>query len=444
MSPKKRDRQTPPQQPQRIKLGKLLNPNHSLVQLAHVIDWSVFEEQFEPLYAQGIGRPGLSTRLLVGLHYLKHLYDVSDETVVYEFVENPYWQYFCGLGYFEHELPCHPTSLVKWRKRVGPAGVERLLQETLDAARRSKALSSKEIQRVNVDTTVQEKAIAFPTDARLYHKARRALVRAAKGAGLQLRQSYVRLSKRTLAQQSRYAHAKQWKRAAKQTKKLRTYLGRVVRDIQRKCPQPDETLQNLLEIAGRIYAQQRRDKGKIYSVHAPEVQCIAKGKAHQRYEFGCKVRVVSTSKNNWVVGIDAEVGNPYDGHTLKPALKQTQRLTGIKPKEAFVDKGFRGKQHHPREVAVYLSGRRRLSRTLKALLRRRSAIEPIISHLKHDHRMERNFLLGTDGDRINAMLTGCGFNLRKLLRAFQLFVLHWIIGFTRYQHALRSTILTSA
>ena len=395
MAPKKRRRPSLAEQPQRIKLGELLNPKHGLVQLAHAINWSVFEEQFEPLYAQ-MGRPGLPTRLLVGLHYLKHLYDISDETVVHEFVENPYWQYFCGLEYFSHELPCHPTSLVKWRKRVGPDGVERMLQATLETARRSNALKPKEIERVNVDTTVQEKAIAFPTDARLYHKARRALVRAAKRAGIRLRQSYVRLSKRAPHKQNRYAHAKQFKRARKQAKKLRTYLGRVLRDIQRKCPNPDEKLQRLLEIATRIYTQQRTDTGKLYSVHAPEVACIAKGKVHRRYEFGCKVSVVSTSKSDW-----------------------------------FVDKGFRGKKHHPKGVDVYLSGQRKLSRTLKALLRRRSAIEPLISHLKHDHRMDRNYLLGTDGDRINAMLTGCGFNLRKLLRAFKQFLLRCLLALSR-------------
>lgn len=429
MSPKKRRGPTPPKHPQRIQLAQLLDPQHTLVKLAQAIDWAVFEARFELLYAQ-MGRPGLPTRLLVGLHYLKHLYDISDETVVYEFVENPYWQYFCGLESFQHEVPCHPTSLVKWRKRVGPAGMERLLQETLEAAQRAGALRPKDIERVNVDTTVQEAAVAFPTDARLYHKARRALVRTARRAGIVLRQSYVRLSQRALAQQSRYAHAKQFKRAGKQTKKLRTYLGRVIRDLRRKCPQPKEKLQRLLEIAGRIHSQQRTDTGKVYSVHAPHVQCIAKGKAHRRYEFGCKVRVVTTSTSNWVVGIDAEVGNPYDGHTLAPALAQTQRLTGVQPKEAFVDRGFRGAKHPPEGVAVYLSGRRKLSRTLKALLRRRSAIEPVISHLKADHRMARNYLLGSDGDRINAMLTGCGFNLRKLLRAFQLLLVHFILTLT--------------
>lgn len=426
MSPHKPLQPTQPITPERIKLAQLLHPTHPLVKLAQALDWSVFETQFEPLYDPSTGRPGLPTRLLVGLHYLKHLFDVSDETVVQGFVENPYWQYFCGFEYFQHERPCHPTSLVKWRKRVGAEQMERLLQETLEAARRANALRPKDIERVNVDTTVQEAAVAFPTDARLYHKARRALVRAAQRAGILLRQSYVRLSQRALAQQSHYAHAKQFKRARKQTKKLRTYLGRVLRDIRRKCPQPDEKLQRLLEIAGRIHNQQRSDTGKIYSVHASHVQCIAKGKAHRRYEFGCKVRVVTTSRSNWVVGIDAEAGNPYDGATLAPALAQTRRLTGVYPKEAFLDRGFRGSQHHPKGVTVYLSGRRRLSRTLKALLRRRSAIEPVISHLKHDHRMDRNHLLGPDGDRINAILTGCGFNLRKLLRAFRQLLLNWL------------------
>lgn len=417
MRPKKPPRQSKPGQLVKTKLSQILNPHHALVRLGQAINWSRFEKQFGPLYAARMGRPGLPTRLLVGLHYLKQLYDVGDETVVEEFVENPYWQYFCGCEDFQHEVPCHPTTLVKWRQRVGAEGVEKLLKETLDTARQGGVLREPELEQVNVDTTVQEKAIAFPTDARLYHKARRALVRAAKRLGLKLRQSYVRLSKRALAKQSRYVHAKQWRRARRETRKLRTYLGRVIRDIQRKCPQPLEELQRLLTIGQRIYDQQRTDKKKVYSVHAPEVECISKGKAHKRYEFGCKVPVVTTSKQGWVVGIDAVHGNPYDGHTLKPAIDQMERLTGVRPKQACVDRGFKGKANHPDDVEVYLSGRRGLPRRLKALLRRRAAIEPVISHLKHDHRMERNHLLGTAGDRINAMLSGCGFNLRKLLRA---------------------------
>lgn len=392
---------------------------HPLYQLAEAIDWPKFEQAFGLLYAEAVGRPGLPTRLLVGLHYLKYLFDESDESVVEKFVENPYWQFFCGCDYFEHELPCHPTSLVKWRRRIGTDGMEKLLTETLSTAKRKQALRESEIKRVHVDTTVQEKAIAFPTDARLYHKARRALVAAAQSAGIPLRQTYARLGKHALARQGRYAQAKQMKRARRESKRLRLYLGCVIRDIQRKCPKPGAALKLLLERAQRIFGQQRHDHHKLYSVHAPEVECIAKGKAHKPYEFGCKVAVVTTAKTNWVVGIEAVHDNPYDGAVLAPALKQVERVTAVRPEEAFVDRGFKGAAHHPEDVAVYVSGRKRLTRTLKALLRRRSAIEPVIGHLKQDHKMERNHLLGKDGDRINALLTGCGFNLRKLWNFFR-------------------------
>jgi len=405
----------------------MINPGHPLVSLAEAINWMEFEQEFGPLYAEEMGRPALPTRLMVGLHYLKQIYDVSDEAVVAQWVENPYWQYFCGGEYFEHALPCHPTSLVKWRRRVGVSGVEKLLAETVATARREDLVTERELERVNVDTTVQEKAVAFPTDARLYEKARRALVRAARALGIKLRQTYVRLGKRALRKQSQYAHAQQWRRARRETKKLRTYLGRVIRDLQRKCPGPDEWLKDLLQVSERIYQQQRKDTNKVYSVHAPEVECICKGKAHQRYEFGCKVPVVTTSGQGWVVGIDAVHGNPYDGRTLKGALDQMKRLTGVRPKQAFVDRGFKGAAYHPDDVEVLISGRRGLSRRLKLWLRRRAAIEPVIGHLKSDHRLDRNHLVGRAGDRINAMLSGCGFNLRKLLRALARF-LFWLLA----------------
>jgi len=413
------DLEPAPDDASKVRLALLVSHDHPLYRLAEAIDWSRFEAELGPLYAEATGRPGLPTRLMVGLHYLKYLFDESDESVVERWVENPYWQFFCGRTYFEHELPCHPTSLVKWRHRLGAAGVEKLLTETLSTAKREQALRDSEIKRVNVDTTVQEKAIAFPTDARLYHKARRALVREARGAGINLRQTYVRLGRQALARQGRYAQARQMKRARRETKRLRQYLGRVIRDIRRKCPRPAPALKSLLERSERVLRQQRRDSPKLYSVHAPEVECIAKGKAHKPYEFGCKVAVVTTSKSNWVVGISAVHENPYDGATLAPALKQVERTTAVRPEEAFVDRGFKGAAHHPTDVAVYVSGRKRLTRTLKALLRRRSAIEPVIGHLKQEHGLERNHLLGQEGDRINALLTGCGFNLRKLWRFFK-------------------------
>lgn len=399
-------------------LEKQLNQQHPLFQLANSLDWGGFEQAFGRQMKASGGRPPLPTRLLVGLHYLKAMYDESDESVVAKWVENPYWQYFCGEEHFQHEFPCHPTSLVKWRKQVGPEGVEKLLQQVLQSAMRMKALKPREVKRVNVDTTVQEKAIAFPTDAGLYHKARKTLVREAQARGLTLRQSYARVGKRAFFKQSRYRCAGQLKRALKQTRKLRTYLGRVIRDIERKLPQPDGGMASFLERAKRIHQQQRGDSRKLYSMHAPEVECIAKGKAHKRYEFGCKVVFVTTSASNWIVGADAVHGNPYDGATLIAALAQTVVLTGVEPEQIVVDQGFRGQKHHPSKGQVLVAGTRKFKGVLKRLVKRRSAIEPVIGHAKQDHALNRNYLQGKQGDRINALLVACGFNLRKLGRFF--------------------------
>ncbi len=292
------------------RLSELLNPEHPLVVLAERIDWSEFDAAIDACYADELGRPGVNTRLMVGLLYLKHAFDESDESVVARWVENPYWQFFCGLCYMQHELPIDPSSLSRWRKRVGAERLEKLLEATIHTALAMKAVRPREFQKVNVDTTVQEKAIAFPTDARLYHKMRLALVRRAASLGISLRQNYRFKGQKLLARQGRYAAARQMKRAAKMTRQLKTILGRVLRDIQRKAPAiqgriADERLGELVALAERLLAQTRSSKNKVYSVHAPEVECIAKGKAHQRYEFGCKASVAATSKNNWIVGTRA-------------------------------------------------------------------------------------------------------------------------------------------
>jgi IS5 family transposase len=414
-------RQSTPKAPdssssQPLLLKPQLNPSHPLVKLAEAMDWSYFEQELQSQTAGDMGRPQLPTRLLVGLHYLKAMYDESDESVVMKWVENPYWQYFCGESYFQHELPCHPTTLVKWRKRIGSSGMEKLLKQVLKTANGQQALERVDLKQVNVDTTVQEKVIAFPTDARLYDKARRALVRQAKQHQVKLRQSYVRLGKQALLKQSRYATARQGRRAQKQTQKLRTYLGRVIRDLERKLSVPSQALATLLESAKQIDTQQKQDTHKCYSVHAPEVECIAKGKANKKYEFGCKVAVVTTSSSNWIVGIAAHHGNPYDGATLAPALAQVEQLTGVRPQQAIVDQGFRGTQYHPDDVDVLVCTRSKRSGYLKRILKRRNAIEPVIGHSKADHGMGRNYLKGQQGDQINALLAGCGFNLRKLCR----------------------------
>ena len=402
------------------RLEQILNLEHPLIVLSAKIDWPYFEKEFGAYYSENRGRSGAPIRLMVGLHYLKNAFDLSDESVVAGFIENPYWQYFCGYEYFQHEFPIDPSSLTRWRKRVGDSGMEKLLKELLATAKRSGHLKRCDVNKVNADTTVQEKAIAFPTDARLYHKMRQALVRAAEARDIQLRQSYRRLSKQALAKQGRYSHARQMKRSKKMTRKLKTYLGRVARDIERKVPEPDAQLGELLAMAERFLLQQRNDKNKLYSIHAPEVECISKGKVHKRYEFGCKVSMVSSARSNWILGISAIHNNPYDGHTLKEALAQVERLVPWQPKVVTVDLGYRGHNYQGTTEVQIVNYRTMKSKTrsVRKWLKRRAAIEPVFGHLKSDNRMSRNYLKGTDGDKINALLCACGFNFRKLLRAF--------------------------
>ena len=400
----------------RVELARIIDRGHGLVKLAEAVDWHRLDEMFGSTYCPDNGRPGVSTRLMVALHYLKYTHNLSDEEVVACWVENPYWQYFSGMKWFEHDVPIDPSSMTRWRKRIGEAGAEGLLRETLEAGLKIKAVKPHQLKRVNVDTTVQEKEIRFPTDARLYDRARQRLVEAAKDRGISLRQNYNRKSKHALYMQSRYAHAQQMQRARQCTWKLKTYLGRVIRDIERNYQKPDEPLRNLLEIGRKIFHQQRTDKNKTYSVHAPEVECISKGKAHKRYEFGCKVSVAATSRGGWFVGAQAVHGNPYDGHTLSDALSQVERM-GIRPEQAFVDMGYRGHNYAgPVEVHVDKRHRGRTAKSLWRWMKRRAAIEPGIGHLKREHRMDRNRLKGKEGDCINAILSAAGMNFSKLLR----------------------------
>jgi len=427
MQPKK---STPQRQLFGGELSEMLNPEHPLYVLAERIDWQQFDVAIGDCYASDLGRPGVNTRLMVGLMYLKHAFDESDESVVARWVENPYWQFFCGCEYMQHELPIDPSLMSKWRSRVGVERLEKLLEVTIHTGLAMKAIKPQELQKVNVDTTVQEKAIAFPTDARLYQKMRMALVRRGKQLGIRLRQSYRFTGKKLLFQQSRYAHARQMKRAGKRTRKLKTILGRVVRDLERKADRikgqiADERLRELLVLAQRLLSQARDSKHKLYSVHAPEVECIAKGKAHKRYEFGCKASVATTSKSNWVVGAHALHDNPYDGHTLGAAIQQIERLSGRTPNDVIVDQGYRG-HNYEGNAAVHVVRMipRSATRAVRRMLKRRAAVEPTIGHLKSDNRLSRNYLAGKTGDRINTLLAAAGYNLRKLLRwaVFSLFL----------------------
>jgi IS5 family transposase len=416
----------------RAHFDQILNPDHPLIVLSQKIDWQRFNVVFADCYCPDNGAPAKAIRLLVGLHYLKHTFNESDESLLERWIENPYWQCFCGFTTMQHELPLHPTSLVKWRKRVGVDKLLELLQETIALAVREKHVSRKELEQVNVDTTVQEKNITHPTDSKLYYHAIVKLGKAARQRGILLRQSYIRVGKYAAIQASRYAHAKQFRRMRRELRFLRTRLGRLIRDIWRNAPNPDPSLEELLDLCERLYQQQRHDKNKLYSLHEPEVVCISKGKAHKRYEFGQKISVATSNRGNWILGVSLCQGNPYDGHTLASTLALVESNTDVAVTDAYVDKGYRGHDYQG-DATVHLAGssHRGVSRTKRKRRRRRSAVEPIIGHMKSDHRMGRCFLTGLIGDEINAILAAAGLNLRKLLRRFVLALIFWLTRLAR-------------
>jgi transposase, IS5 family len=415
----------------RSRLDAIIDVDHALVKLARTIDWSFLEQRFGAVYEDKPGRPPLPTRLMAGLSILKHSYDLSDEALCERWLENPYYQFFCGEEFFQHRLVFDRSSLTRWRQRMGEEKLQALLQESLSVAAKTGAIKPEDLNRIIVDTTVQPKNVMFPTDARLLNRARESLVRLAQKHGVKLRQSYARVGKFALIQHQRYAHAKQFKRANRALKKLRTYLGRVIRDVTRKI-EGDGWLEHVifghfLSRARRVRDQMQRQRGpKVYSLHAPEVECIGKGKAHRPYEFGVKVSVATTLAHarggQFVTHVKALPGNPYDGHTLAAVIPDMEALIGNTIERILVDKGYRGHNAPPDyKFRVFTSGQKRhMTPKIRRELRRRSAVEPVIGHLKAEHRMGRNYLWHRHGDASNAILAAVGYNFRRLIQWLKL------------------------
>jgi transposase, IS5 family len=410
----------------RSRLDQIIDVSHPLVRLAQAINWRFLEEQFGAVYTDGPGRPPLPTRLMAGLAILKHTYNLSDEVVCALWVENPYYQYFCGEEFFQHKLPLDRSSMTNWRNRMGEERLQALLQESLAVATRTGAMKPSDLARVVVDTTVQPKNITFPTDAKLVSRAREKLVKLAKRLGVVLRQSYARVGKIALIQHQRYAHARQFKRANRSLRKLKTWLGRVIRDIKRKIAD-DDFLQTKfawpLNLASRVREQERGQRGpKVYSLHAPEVECIGKGKPHKPYEFGVKVSLATTLKRckggQFAIHAQALPGNPYDGHTLARVIPAIEQLVGNTIERLHADAGYRGHNAPPDyKFKVYTSKQKRgVTPQIQREMRRRAAIEPVIGHVKHEHRMDRNYLAHRSGDANNAILAAAGYNFSLLIK----------------------------
>lgn len=435
----------------RARLDQMIDLKHPLAVLAQRMPWAQIETALAPNFARqeksgkivegsdlfgptvaiaggGIskaGRQRLSIRLMASLLYLKHAHDLSDEAVVERWAQDVQFQYFSGMDYYEPKLPCDATQIGRFRTAIGEAGVEELLKATIDAAVETKAIKPAEFERVIVDSTVQEKAIAHPVDSRLLEIARHKVVQAAKAEGIDLKQTYAKEGKELRRRAGGYAHAKQYRRLRKTVKRQRTILGVLIREVGRKRQTGDiglaAKLDTLLERAEKIRTQQPKDKNKLYALHAPEVECIGKGKARKPYEFGVKASFATTHKSGLMVGARTFPGNPYDGHVLSAQLEQTTILledTGVKPKQAVVDLGYRGVDDDNPSVEIIHRGKyRSLTKTQRKWLKRRQAIEPVIGHLKSDNRLDRCHLKGQIGDALHAVLCAAGYNIRWLMRA---------------------------
>jgi len=405
-------------------LRDIIDENHPLVKLADSIDWESIEEDLSGAYPSTTGHPNKPIRLMVGLHYLRYMFDLSDERIVWAYIENPYYQYFCGEQVFQHAFPIDRSSMSRFRERLKKKKLYKLLQETIKSGFKTKVIRSGSMGCAVIDSTVQEKNIAFPTDARLYYKGIVLLSKLAKRLDISLRQSYIRTGKKLLIKYSRYNHAKQFRRKAAALKKLKTRLGRVYREILRQSEAKrlnlDPDARVLLEQCQRLYGQKRGSKNKLYSFHEPHTVCISKGKAHKRYEFGNKSTFITTARECFIIHADAHEGNPYDGHTLKEALRKTnESISGLFGKTIdylFTDKGYKG-HGYDGETTVIMETSANKKKYKK--LKRRSSIETVFSHTKLDHRMGRNFLKGEHGNLVNTIMAACGYNLRKIYNKFR-------------------------
>ncbi len=426
----------------RSSLEAILDPENELIRLAGLIEWERFDDAFGAYYHEAKGRRGLRTRLMAGLHLLKHMKGLSDEELCAAWLENPYFQAFCGETHFRHRLPFDRSSLTRWRKRIGTEALELLLAETISVAVKTGAVSERQLERVTVDTTVQTKAIAHPTDSHLLLRAAEWLGRLAKRHGMKLRQSFARLMVKARREAVRLMHTGGHKQGLRWLRKMRIWLGRLILDIRRKIagdPELEAAFEIALERAEQVLTQAPKDKDKLYALHAPEVKCIGKGKARTRYEFGVKASFATTNERTkggqFVHGARALPGNPYDGHTLAAQIDQAARMTGVGVKRVYADRGYRGHGLTRDGLDITLSHTRGItSPTIRREMRRRNGIEPVIGHMKDDGLLERNQLAGPEGDAINVILCAAGHNMRLLarwLRSLLTLVLAAILWFER-------------
>lgn len=402
-------------------LREQLDARQPLYQLAEKMPWQSFEEAFAGKYSRE-GRPAKAVRLMVGLLLLKQMYNLGDETVVAQWVQNPYWQFFCGLEEFQWELPCDPSDLVYFRQRIGEEGVG-----VIFAASAQVHGKKAEEAEVLIDSTVQEKAVTYPTDTKLCRTIIRRCWKLADRHGVKLRRRYGKLVHASLLAQRWRQHPKRRQEAKRGVRRLKTIAGRLVRELERKLPADVRALQeNNFALYRRVLAQQPKDTQKVYSLHEPHIYCIAKGKEHKKYEFGTKASLALTKTSGILVAAVAHAQNVYDGHTLPEVLEAAEVVQGRRALRAIVDRGYRGRKEVD-GTEILVPGKPPADQTksqrqaMRQRFRRRCAIEPTIGHLKTDFRLARNYLRSFIGDTLNLLLAASAWNLRKWLRSWRLF-----------------------
>lgn len=399
-------------------LGEQLNQKHPLYLLANILNWQVFEDRFSKHYSSKMGAPSKPIRLMVSLLILKHLRNLSDENLVEQWSENVYYQYFGGEQFYRPTVPCSSTELVGFRKRIGTEGMTLILKESININRDEK--DDYFGNTISVDTTVQEKNITYPTDDKLYKKIISKCVSIAKKEGIVLTQTYSKELKKLSFHQRFRKRKNGFKLARKANKRVKTIAGRMVRDVERKLT-PERLLEHSthIELYKKVLAQQRGDKSKTYSLHEPDVKCYAKGKEHKKFEFGSKVSIAVCQTTGIIVGALNFTETLHDSKTIPAVLSQVKELINEAPKEVFVDRGYVGKQTHETTQIHTPKPNPTISEEQRKKHSKRAGIEPIIGHLKSDHRLNRNYLKGIFGDTINVLLAAAAMNFKRVMNLWK-------------------------
>jgi IS5 family transposase len=425
-----------------------LNPKHELLILASKIDWERLSEELKPHYSK-IGRHGKPIRLMAGIHILKHMFDMSDEDAVKRLCGDVYWMAFCGINepfISDDWEPLDPTTMTKFRNRIGVEGVQKIEGVVRDQLLAEKRISPKS---EFADTTAMEKNVAYPTDTNLLDRGRKRIIKGFQklkelGRKIKIGRTFARKARKALLEIAKLGHGRQ-ERIQKAAEDLIEFAEAVLENVpaalrkakshkNAKIQEQIEAIQEQIridaELLRRVIEQTvaryagKHLKNYVYSLHEPQVTCIAKGKRGKPNEYGSKISI-AIDKNGFVVTHQEYDYNVGDNTTLEAAVCGWEAATGQVPKNLGADRSYHlpeysDKVNEVKRIAIPSLGKKKHpdshKKYFKKLQRKRAAIEPVISHLKQDHRMDRCRYKGFEGDRINVSMAVTAWNLRKWMR----------------------------